>query len=329
MATPWGERPIEELAPGDMVLARGESDSAVSARPVLKTFVRGTSSLVDVRVEALDGNRESIRSTPEHPYFTLDRGWVHAGGLTVNEPLVDSSGREARVTNVAPLPLEALVYNVEVDIDHTYFVGHSAVWVHNQCTTRGGPSAGPAPSAGSSKSGGGSKKRPAPDDDDDEGNGKGKRPKFWTDTEKKVVDKAEKDANGNPTCPTCGTSIDPNQKIPLTKKDGSPQLKKDGTQKERRPFDIDHTYAPGAQTPDTKNGTWAQRQEEIDKVIEKAKQDGKPLSEKEIKDLKNEAYNSNVRFQCPSCNISHQYEDHTGYKPGVVTSGTKKGGKKK
>ena len=137
VATPSGERAIESLAVGDLVFARGESDDAVTARPVLRTFAHGAPSLVDVRLETANGERESIRSTPEHPYWTLDRGWVPAGELLASEPLLDRAGREIHVTKVAPIAQEATVYNIEVEADHTYFVGHTAVWVHNTCETTG------------------------------------------------------------------------------------------------------------------------------------------------------------------------------------------------
>jgi len=131
----FGGPPIESLEVGDLVLARtdSESDDSVAPRRILRTFVRDAPSLIDVRTISVDGERESVRSTPEHLYYTLNRGWVTAGDLIANETLVDRSGSEVRVTKVLPIAQEAAVYNIEVDVDHTYFVGHSAVWVHNQC----------------------------------------------------------------------------------------------------------------------------------------------------------------------------------------------------
>ena len=151
VATPSGERPIESLRAGDLVLTRGELDGAVSTHPVVQTFVRGAPSLVDVYIETADGGGESIRSTPEHPYWTLDRGWVGAGELVANEMLRGLGGHEVRVTKVVPIAQEAAVYNIEVEGTHTYFVGRLAAWVHNACTpvdtavTGGGPPSVPGP----------------------------------------------------------------------------------------------------------------------------------------------------------------------------------------
>jgi len=151
VATPSGDRPIESLRAGEIVLTRNDLDDVVEARPIARTFVRLAPSLVDVHVVTLDDTRESVRSTPEHLYFTRDRGWLGAGDLVAGEALMDRAGREVQVTKVVPIAQEAIVYNLEVDADHTYFVGRSAVWVHNQpCGGPGGapgitPPAGPAP----------------------------------------------------------------------------------------------------------------------------------------------------------------------------------------
>jgi len=138
VATPSGERPIESLHVGDLVLARGEFDDAVTARPIATTYVRPAASLVDVHVVSTDGARETVRSTPDHLYFAQIYGWVAAGDLVAGETLVDSAGREVQVAKVVPIAQEAPVYNFEVDVDHTYFVGHAAVWVHNPPTCIGG-----------------------------------------------------------------------------------------------------------------------------------------------------------------------------------------------
>jgi len=148
VATPSGERPIESLKVGDLALTRA-ADDALEARPIVHTFERLAPSLVDVHVVTLDDTRERVRSTPEHLYFTRDRGWVGAGDLVVGEALEDRAGREVQVTKVVPIPQEAIVYNLEVDTDHTYFVGRSAVWVHNQCGTGGTPGTPGSPGAAS------------------------------------------------------------------------------------------------------------------------------------------------------------------------------------
>ncbi|WP_394839142.1 Hint domain-containing protein [Pendulispora rubella] len=133
VATPSGEQPIESLHAGDPVLARSAGGD-VEVRPIVRTFVHPAHALVDVHTVTVDEVRDRVRSTPEHPYFTLGHGWKAAGDLGAGETLVDRAGHEVQVTKVVRIAQEAEVYNFEVDVDHTYFVGsRTKVLVHNAC----------------------------------------------------------------------------------------------------------------------------------------------------------------------------------------------------
>ncbi len=129
--TPDGTRAIEELRVGDLVVSRDEQTGTVSAKPIVRTYVRLAPSVVDVRIADADGTEEVIRSTPEHRFWSLGRGWIEAGSLTEREPLLGVAGHELAVVSVTPFALEAVVYNFEVDVTHTYFVGSLPVLVHN------------------------------------------------------------------------------------------------------------------------------------------------------------------------------------------------------
>jgi hypothetical protein len=79
-----------------------------------------------------------IGTTGEHPFFARGRGWVPACELR--------AGDEVRLLEPGWVAVEGLesagrhetVYNLEIEDDHTYFVGGEewgcAVWVHNTCT---------------------------------------------------------------------------------------------------------------------------------------------------------------------------------------------------
>ena len=70
VSTPLGRRPIEQLRPGDKVLT---SDGVAP----IKRLVRNVASqLVEVKL----GSGQSIRCTPDHPFFT-DAGWRCAKNL--------------------------------------------------------------------------------------------------------------------------------------------------------------------------------------------------------------------------------------------------------
>jgi len=70
--TPSGQRPIEELLPGDDVVC------ATGIGRIMATSVRTTDDLISV--EFADGSQ--ITCTPNHPIFT-DRGWIAAGTLAI------------------------------------------------------------------------------------------------------------------------------------------------------------------------------------------------------------------------------------------------------
>ena len=133
VGTPEGPRAIESLRAGDIVLSRDESTGATSPARITRTFVRHVTSLVDVRIADGSGAIDVVRATPEHPFWTIDRGWVGAGALVLDEPLLDARARPLFVVSVTAVSEDARVYNMEVEGAHTYFVGAHQAWVHNAC----------------------------------------------------------------------------------------------------------------------------------------------------------------------------------------------------
>jgi hypothetical protein len=85
----------------------------------------------------------AIRSTTEHPYWVVGRGWVAAEDLQHGDRLLTSDDKEQVVQSVEVREEGAQHYNFEVADFHTYFVSEAecapAVWVHNTCWTLGDP----------------------------------------------------------------------------------------------------------------------------------------------------------------------------------------------
>jgi RHS repeat-associated protein len=131
LLTPDGDKPIELLRPGDLVLSRSEHDmeGSVEGRPVVDTFVR-----VALILELHVGNR-AIRTTVEHPFYVAGRGWVAATHLCPGEFLCSHDGSLWPLDRIVATRELATVYNVQVDEYHTYFVGYEewgfSVWAHN------------------------------------------------------------------------------------------------------------------------------------------------------------------------------------------------------
>jgi hypothetical protein len=124
-------KPIEELRPGDYILSKSEyaPDGPMVLRQVLLTYER-ISPITNVHVEG-----RIIGTTDEHPFYVRGKGLRMAQELRAGDELLSHTGVWVRVEGVAPSGRIAKVYNVEVEADHTYFVGSRewgfSVWAHN------------------------------------------------------------------------------------------------------------------------------------------------------------------------------------------------------
>jgi hypothetical protein len=81
-----------------------------------------------------------LGTTAEHPFWVRGQGWVSAGELRVGDELVSHTGELLKVEGLRDTDDVQTVYNVEVETDHTYFVGCAewgwSVWAHNQYAQR-------------------------------------------------------------------------------------------------------------------------------------------------------------------------------------------------
>ena len=80
---------------------------------------------------------DSIKGTPEHPFFTPN-GLVEMGKLQPGMEVISRDNDHVLFVKTVKReshPEGILVYNFEVEDDHTYFVGQAngGVMVHNNC----------------------------------------------------------------------------------------------------------------------------------------------------------------------------------------------------
>lgn len=122
---------IEEIKAGDMVWAENLGTGEKELKKVVQTFVNETTELICVQVGS-----EEIVTTPAHPFYSPIKGWTSACKLRAGDVLVLQSGKTVTVEKVQHEILETpiKVYNFEVADFHTYYVGMSAVLVHNSCS---------------------------------------------------------------------------------------------------------------------------------------------------------------------------------------------------
>ena len=125
---------IEQVRAGDMVASKDPLTGKQSAKRVLYTFRR----LAPVILSLTLGNGESIGTTPGHPFATSSRGnFVLAGNLPLKSELQEFDGHTTTLAAENTSALATPIFNFEVQDWHTYFVGTSHVWVHNQSTPVG------------------------------------------------------------------------------------------------------------------------------------------------------------------------------------------------
>ena len=126
---------IENIQPGDVVLAANEETGEYAYKEVVRTFVNTTEEITHVTISDSEGVQEVIDSTPQHPFYVEGKGWVEASALHAGMTIWFANGTKGTVADISNEGLEepVTVYNFEVADFHTYFVGESGVLVHNTC----------------------------------------------------------------------------------------------------------------------------------------------------------------------------------------------------
>jgi Pretoxin HINT domain len=131
IVTPQGYKLIEDIVPGDLVLSSPQDDATgpVEPRVVQHVFMR-VSRVIELRVRG-----RVIKTTPEHPFWVLGKGWRAAGLLETGDLLRSHDGQWLSVESVRDQCEVTTVYNFEVAEYHTYYVGCEdwgfSIWAHN------------------------------------------------------------------------------------------------------------------------------------------------------------------------------------------------------
>ena len=114
---------------GDWVLADDpNTPGGIVSRQVADTFVRETSTLVDLYVDG-----ELISTTGEHPFWVPGQGWVEAQDLQIGSLLQTDEETFVDVDRIEKREGKTKVYNFSVEGIPTYFVSEHGILVHNAC----------------------------------------------------------------------------------------------------------------------------------------------------------------------------------------------------
>lgn len=100
-----------------------------SGQIVTGTFSHSAGNVINLYVDGLD---EPIGTTDNHPFWSEDRqAFVPAGELKTGEHLLTEDGRKLLVTHSVKRRVDVAVFNLEVNVEHVYFVTQQGVLVHN------------------------------------------------------------------------------------------------------------------------------------------------------------------------------------------------------
>ncbi|MFD3437671.1 polymorphic toxin-type HINT domain-containing protein [Streptomyces sp. NPDC058685] len=137
-------KPIEEIKPGESVLATDPTTGETSKQEVTDTIKgKGLKKLVKLTVDT-DGDKgeatDTITATAGHPFWVPSlKKWLKAGELKPGQWLQTGAGSWVQVDAVQAWTQQAAVYNLTVDTAHTYYVaaGDAPVLVHNCAAGKG------------------------------------------------------------------------------------------------------------------------------------------------------------------------------------------------
>ncbi|MFJ6207374.1 polymorphic toxin-type HINT domain-containing protein [Lysinibacillus sp. NPDC092081] len=126
--TDEGEKKIEDIEVGDMVLAKDDETGEMAYKEVEWLFQRDVEETYNITVGS-----EVITTTDEHPFWIVGKGWVETKNLVVGDVLTTSKGKELTIKNIEVKKEHDTVYNFRVKDFHTYFVSNLGIWTHDSC----------------------------------------------------------------------------------------------------------------------------------------------------------------------------------------------------
>ena len=124
VVTNLGNRPIEQLTVGDMVLSRNVGTGELGWKPVLRATNRPPEMTIEVRTE-----KDALRCTSGHLFWVSGKGWQKASELEVGDTL-HAAKEPTLVTSIQRMP-RARTFNLQVADNATYFVGEDRVLTHD------------------------------------------------------------------------------------------------------------------------------------------------------------------------------------------------------
>jgi|GEM_PF-928933 len=123
--TDSGYKRIEQIRPGDIVMAYNDTAHAYGRKKVIRIFEHVRDTVYELTVGA-----DVIRTTSDHPFFVGGR-WLRVKELRPGDSVVTYSGAKLMISSIHLVARRTTVHNFEVADFHTYYVSGQKVLVHN------------------------------------------------------------------------------------------------------------------------------------------------------------------------------------------------------
>lgn len=118
---------IEDVIIGEKVLTYNESTETLE--PGIVGDLKTHTVLSTIKIETVEG--VTIHTTPEHPFYVRDLGWVEAGYLVAGHELKKDDTTRVSISKVEKIDTETKVYNLlSVSDNHNFFANN--ILVHNK-----------------------------------------------------------------------------------------------------------------------------------------------------------------------------------------------------
>ncbi|WXR62839.1 polymorphic toxin-type HINT domain-containing protein [Peptostreptococcaceae bacterium AGR-M142] len=125
-----GLKNIEDIKVNDLVFAKDVENNKKDYKIVKELYQNKVDTILKLNIDG-----QIINTTLNHPFYKKDIGFVEASKLEVNDVLLNSNDEEVKVLAKEEISFDEgiVVYNLNVEDYHTYYVGSNNVLVHNKC----------------------------------------------------------------------------------------------------------------------------------------------------------------------------------------------------
>ena len=124
-----GFKNIEDIKIGDMVYSYNLNTNQLELNEVTDAIISQT---IETYLVTID--KKTFEVTPRHELYIIDKGWVRAYDLNVNDKLLDVNGKQVSISKIEYKKYDKPIktYNLTIEGNHNYFVTDIQVLVHNK-----------------------------------------------------------------------------------------------------------------------------------------------------------------------------------------------------